>query len=83
MAADEEDASLAQVSLGEACEFASHVETITQLHLDTRKTEALWLMTSQSIAGALDFDAKVVSPNDLRPSGRDAGSKKQETSAKS
>ena len=66
-AAGEEDASLDQVRLREACEFVCHVETITQLHLDMMKTEAPWLMTSKSMARALDFDAKVVSPNKLRP----------------
>ena len=64
-AAGEDDAFLAQVRLREAYEFAGHVEAITQLHLDTRKTEALWLMTSQSMARALYFDAKVVSPKKL------------------
>ena len=66
MAADEGDASLAQARLGEAYELAGHVEAITQLHLDTRRTEALWLMTSKSIASALDFEAKVVSPQETK-----------------
>ena len=35
-AADEDDESLARGRLDEACEFAGHVEAITQLHLDTR-----------------------------------------------
>ena len=65
-AADEDEASLAQARLGDAYEFAgmsrrSHSDTLT------RKTEALWLMTSKSIARALDFDTKVVSPKKLRP----------------
>ena len=38
-AADEDDASLAQVRLGEAYEFPGHVEVITQLHFDARKRE--------------------------------------------
>ena len=50
MAADEQDASLAQTRLNEASEFAGHVEAVTQLHLDSKKSEALWLMTSKSIA---------------------------------
>ena len=41
MAADEEDASLARKRLNEASEFAGHVEVVTQLHLDLRKSEAL------------------------------------------
>ena len=48
-------------------EFAGHVDAVTQLHLDTRKTEALWRMTSKSIARALDFGAEVVSPLKLEP----------------
>ena len=38
-AADEEDASLTQKRLNEACEFAGHVEAVAQLHLDSRKSE--------------------------------------------
>ena len=45
MAAHEEDASLAQKRLDEASDFAGHVEAVTQLHLDSRRSEALWLMT--------------------------------------
>ena len=67
MAADEEDASLAQKRLNEASEFAGHVEAVAQLHLDSRKSEALWLMTSKSIARALDFDAKVVNSKRTKP----------------
>ena len=58
MAADEQDASLGQKRLNEASEFAGHVQAVTQLHLDSRKSEALWLMTSKSIARSLDFDTK-------------------------
>ena len=36
-AADEDDASMAHVRLGEAYEFAIHVKAITQLHFDTRE----------------------------------------------
>ena len=43
------------------------------MHLDTRKSEALWLMTSKSIARALDFDAKVVHPEKMRPLARKLG----------
>ena len=50
MATDEQDASLAQKCLNEASAFAGHVEAAAQLHLDSRKSEALWLMTSKSIA---------------------------------
>ena len=32
-----------------------------------RKTEAPWLMTSKSIARALDFDAKLVNPEKMGP----------------
>ena len=49
--------SLARRRSEEACEFAGHIETITQLHLDTIKTSFV----------AYDFDAKVVSPKKLRP----------------
>ena len=79
-AADEEDESLVRERLEEACQFAGHVETIAQLHLDTRKTEALRLLTSKSIARALDFDANVVSPMKLKPL---AEGKTGETSARS
>ena len=41
MAADEQDALLAQKRLNEASEFAGHVEVVAQLHLDWRKSEAL------------------------------------------
>ena len=58
MAADGQDASLAQNRLNEASEFAGHVEAAAQLHLDSRKSEALWLMTSKSTARSLDVDAK-------------------------
>ena len=64
--ADEDDDPLARGRLEEACDFAGHVEAIIQLHLDTRMTEALWLMTLKSVARALDFGAKVVSPKKLR-----------------
>ena len=60
MDADEQDASLTQKRLNEASQFAGHVDAVAQLHLDSRKSEALWLMTSKSIARSLDFDAKVV-----------------------
>ena len=40
---------------------------VTQLHMDTGKTEALWLVTSKPRASAFDFDAKVVSPKELGP----------------
>ena len=73
MVADEMDSSLAQKRLDEATEFAGHIEAVTQMHLDTRKTEALWLMTSKSIARALDFDAKVVHPEKMRPLARSLG----------
>ena len=46
---------------------SDRAEAVTQLHLDTRNTEALWLITSKSMARALDFDAKVVSPKKLKP----------------
>ena len=59
MAADEEDASLAQKRLDEASEFAGLVEAVTLLHLDSRKSE--------SIATALDFDAKVVNSKKMKP----------------
>ena len=66
-AVDEHDESLIRGRLEDAYEFAGNVEAITQLHLGTRKTEPLWLVTSKSIARAVDFDAKVVSPKKLKP----------------
>ena len=56
--ADELDTTLAQKRLDEADVYAGHIGAVAQMHLDTRKSEALWLMTSKSIARALDFDAK-------------------------
>ena len=67
MAADEEDASLAQKRLDEAPEFAGHVEEVTQWHLHSRKSEALWFKTSKSISRALDFDAKVLNSKKMKP----------------
>ena len=67
MAADEQDASLAQERLNEASEFARRVEAVTQLHLDSRKSEALWLMTSKSVARSLDLNAKVVNSKKMKP----------------
>ena len=71
--ADELDTTLAQKRLDEANAYAGHVEAVAQMHLDTRKSEALWLMTSKSIARALDFDAKVVHPEKMRPLARKLG----------
>ena len=67
MAADEQHASLAQKRLNEASEFADHVEAVAQLHLDARKSEAVWLVTSKSMARSLDFDAKVVNSKKMKP----------------
>ena len=67
------DPTLAQIRLDEANVFAGHVEAVAQMHLDTRKSEALWLMTSKSIARALDFDAKVVHPEKMRPLAKKLG----------
>ena len=66
MAADEQDASLAQKRLNEASEFAGHVEAVAQLHLDSRKSEVLWHMTSKSVARSLDFAAKVVNSKKMK-----------------
>ena len=71
--ADEFDPTLAQKRLDDATELAGHVEAISQMHLDERKSEALWLMTSKSIARSLDFDAKVVNPVKMRPLARRLG----------
>ena len=49
---------------------------VTQFHLDTRKTETLWLVMWKSRASALDFDAKVVSTMEVETSVCDTGSKK-------
>ena len=77
MAADEEDASLAQKRLDEAPEFAGHVEEVTQLHLHSRKSEALWFKTSKSMARALDFDAKVLNSKKMKPLSENARSKNE------
>ena len=74
-AADEDDASLVHARLGEACEVASHVETITQVHLDMRKTEALWLLTSESNGESPGLRRESCEPQETEASGRDAGSK--------
>ena len=66
-AADEMNPTLAQKRLDDAAELAGHAEAVTRMHLDERKSEALWLMTSKSIARSLDFDAKVVHPEKMRP----------------
>ena len=71
--ADEMDATLAQKRLDEAYIFAGHFEAVAQMHLDTRKSEGLWLMTSKSIARALDFDAKVVHPEEDETLGKKTG----------
>ena len=71
--ADEFDSTLAQKRLDDATELAGHVETMSQMHLDERKSEALWLMTLKSIARSLDFDAKVVHPEKMRPLARKLG----------
>ena len=63
--------SMAADELNEASEFAGHVEAVTQLHLDSRKSEALWLMTSKSIARSLDFDTKGGELQENETSGRD------------
>ena len=47
-AADEDVEFLSRGRLQEACEFAGHVEAITQISLDTRKTEALQLMVPRN-----------------------------------
>ena len=52
-----------------------------QLHVDTRKTEALRLVMSKSIARALDLDAKAVSHKKLRPLAETL-EEKRETSAR-
>ena len=67
MTADEQDASLAQKRLNEASAFTGHVEAVAQLHLDSRKSEVLWNVTSKSIAPSLDFDAKVVNFKRTKP----------------
>ena len=76
--ADELDTTLAQKRLDEAIVFARHVEAVAKMHLDTRKSEALWLMTSKSIARALDFDAKVVHPGEDESPGKKAGRRNEQ-----
>ena len=58
---------MAQKRLNEASDFAGHVEAVAQRHLDSRKSEALLLMTSKSTARSLDFDAKVVNSKKMKP----------------
>ena len=43
------------------------VATTNDLNMDTTKTEALWLITTKSIAGELEFDTRVVKPGVLAP----------------
>ena len=76
---NELDDSLARERVHEACDVAGHVETKARLHLDMRKTEALWLMTSKSIARVLDFDAKVVNPERNETSGCPTGVNNEES----
>ena len=53
---------MAKERLNEAILLAEHVKKIKGLKTDTRKTEALWLITSESTARGLDFDTGVVKP---------------------
>ena len=76
--ADEMDPTLAQKRLEDAAELARHVETVTQMHLDERKSVALWLLTSKSIARSLNFDAKVVHPEKMRPLAKRLGERTKE-----
>ena len=50
-----------------ACALSGHVQTIARLHIDSRRTEALWLLTCKSLARAPDLDTRVVEPEVLRP----------------
>ena len=71
MAADEEVASLAQKRLNEASEFAGHVEAVAQLHLDSRKSEALWLLEVDSEISGFRCEGGKLQENET--SGRDVG----------
>ena len=63
---DEDDASLAKCAWGRR---TNPLAMSRQSHSSDRhdKDGSLWLMTSKSIARALDIDAKVVSPKKLKP----------------
>ena len=80
-AVHEDDASFARERLEEACEFAAHVEAITQLHFDTRKMDAFWLVT-KSMVRALDFDATVENPMKLTLLAGTAEAKKRDNCEK-
>ena len=60
IAADEQDASLAQKRLNEASEFAGHVEAVTQLHFDSEEVRG-------PVAHDLEVDSE--SPGLRRKSG--------------
>ena len=60
MMVDDNDRSVANGRLKEAILLSEHFETKNGLKMDTRKTEALWLTTSKSTVGVLDFDTMVV-----------------------
>ena len=55
---DEEDTTLARGRLEEACTQSDHVDRSQESTSNTRKVEALCLMTSESIARALDLGHK-------------------------
>ena len=56
---EKDDATLARERLKDACALSEHLQTIATLHNDSGNTEALWLLTSESIARALGFDTRV------------------------
>ena len=67
MMVNESDATVAKGRLSEAILLVEYVEKINGVKMDTRKIEALWLMTRKSTARALDFDTMVVKPGVVAP----------------
>ena len=55
MMVDELDSTMAMERLHEAILLVEQVAKTNGFKMDTRKTEALWLMTSKSIARTGDF----------------------------
>ena len=55
------------VKMEASASFWRKVEKTKRLQIDTRKLEALWMLSSKSIARGLDFNTSVVHPVMMRP----------------
>ena len=64
---DDSDTTKAEGRSTESVLRPQDVATTNDLNMDTTKTEALWLITTKSIAGELEFDTRVVKPGVLAP----------------